>query len=85
VSELFDPGRKSLYRRRLEETAYFLWKTGNENDSQMCLAAALGMEKEGGVLSTHPFLLELVKRTLTARLEEEAKKRAKEADLLIKP
>jgi hypothetical protein len=85
VSELFDPGRKSLYRRRLEEMAYFLWKTGKESDAQLCLAAALGMETEGGVLSTHPFLLELVKRTLTARLEEEAKKKAKEADLLIKP
>jgi hypothetical protein len=85
VSELFDPGRKSLYRRRLEEMAYFLWKTGKESDAQLCLVAALGMETEGGVLSTHPFLLELVKRTLTARLEEEAKKKAKEADLLIKP
>lgn len=85
VSELFDPGRKSLYRRRLEEMAYFLWKTGKESDAQLCLVAALGMETEGGVLSTHPFLLELVKRTLTARLEEEAKKKAKEADFLIKP
>jgi hypothetical protein len=85
VSELFDPARKSLYRRRLEEMAYLLWKTGKESESQLCLVAALCMEREGGVLSTHPFLLELVKRTLTARLEEEAQKKAKEADLLIKP
>jgi hypothetical protein len=85
VNELFDPGRKSLYRRRLEEMAYFLWKTGKESDAQLCLVAALGMEMEGGVLSTHPFLLELVKRTLTARMEEEARKKAKETDLLIKP
>jgi hypothetical protein len=85
VNELFDPGRKSLYRRRLEEMAYFLWKTGKETDAQMCLVAALGMEMEGGVLSTHPFLLELVKRALTARMEEEARKKAKEKDLLIKP
>jgi hypothetical protein len=85
VNELFDPARKSLYRRRLEEMAYFLWKTGKESDAQLCLVAALGMEMEGGVLSTHPFLLELVKRTLTARMEEEARKKAEEKDLLIKP
>ncbi len=85
LSELFDQARKSLYRRRLEEMAYFLWKKGQESDAQLCLAAALGMETEGGLLSTHPFLLELVKRTLTRRLEEEAKKKAKETDLLIKP
>jgi len=85
VSELFDPGRKSLYRRRLEEMAYFLWKTGKESEAQLCLAAALGIEMEGGVLSTPPFLLELVKRTFNARMEEEARKKAKETDLLIKP
>jgi hypothetical protein len=47
--------------------------------------AALGMESEGGILSIHPFLLELVKRSLTVFMEEEAKKQGKESDLLIKP
>jgi hypothetical protein len=84
VSELFDPGRKSLYRRRLEEMAYFLWKIGKESEAQLSVVTALNMEMEGGVLSTHPFLLELVKRTLADRLQEEAEKKAKEKDLLIK-
>jgi len=51
----------------------------------LSFVAALGMESEGGILSIHPFLLELVKRSLTALLEEEAKKQSKESDLLIKP
>jgi hypothetical protein len=51
----------------------------------MSFVAALGMETEGGILSIHPFLLELVKRSLTLFLEEEAKKQTKESDLLIKP
>jgi hypothetical protein len=84
VEELFDKPRRALFRRRLEEMAYVLWKTGKQNEAQMALAAALGMESEGGFLSPHPFLLELVKRSLTARLEEEAKKKEKESDLLIK-
>ena len=85
VEELFDKPRRALFRRRLEEMAYVLWKTGKQNEAQMALAAASGMESEGGILSIHPFLLELVKRSLTARLEEEAKKKEKESDLLIKP
>jgi hypothetical protein len=84
VEELFNKPRRALFRRRLEEMAYVLWKTGKQNEPQMALAAALGMESEGGFLSPHPFLLELVKRSLTARLEEEAKKKEKESDLLIK-
>jgi hypothetical protein len=85
VEELFTRERRALFRRRLEEMAYVLWKTGKENEAQMSFVAALGMETEGGILSTHPFLLELVKRSLTALQEEEAKKQSKESDLLIKP
>ncbi len=85
VEELFDKTRRALFRRRLEEMAYVLWKTGKQNEAQMSLAAALGMESGGGIFFLHPFLLELVKRSLTARLEEEAKKKEKESDLLIKP
>ena len=85
VDELFPPERRALFRRRLEEMSYILWKAGMEEDAQMCLVAGLRMESEGGILSPHPFLLELVKRSLTAGLEEEARKTKKEDDLLIKP
>ncbi|MCX5916418.1 MAG: hypothetical protein NTX30_07015 [Deltaproteobacteria bacterium] len=85
VEELFTRERRAIFRRRLEEMAFVLWKTGKENEAQMSFVAALGMETEGGILSIHPFLLELVKRSLTALLEEEAKKQSKESDLLIKP
>lgn len=85
VEELFTAERRVLFRRRLEEMAYVLWKTGKEDEAQMSFVAALGMESDGGILSIHPFLLELVKRSLTVLLEEEAKKQRKESDLLIKP
>ena len=85
IDEIFERERRILYRRRLEEMSYVLWKTGKEIDAQLTLVAALSMESGGGVLSTHPFLLELVKRSLTAQLEEEAQQKEKESDLLIKP
>jgi hypothetical protein len=86
VDELFNQERRGLFRRRMEEMSYILWKTGKENEAQICLVAALRMESETGILSPHPFLLELVKRSLNALLEQEAKEqKAKGEELLIKP
>lgn len=85
VEELFPRERRVLFRRRLEEMAYVFWKSGKESEAQMCFVAALGMESEGGILSIHPFLFEMVKRSLTVLLEEETKKQSKDGDLLIKP
>jgi hypothetical protein len=85
IDELFDESRRLLYRRRLEEMAYLLWKKGQENEARMSLAAAVGMEAGSGILAPHPFLLELVKRSLTALLEEEEKKKKRELALIVRP
>ncbi len=86
VEELFDPARRALIRRRLEEMAYILWETGKENESRIAVAASLAMEADGGILFLHPFLREMVKRSINARAErEEAEKKQKESELLIKP
>jgi hypothetical protein len=85
VEELFDKPRRALFRRRLEEMAYILWVTGKENEARTALVAARGMESPGGILYTHPFLLELVKRSLAARVQEAAKEKEKDAGLLIEP
>ncbi len=84
VEEIFDPPRRSLYRRRLEEMAYILWKTGKEREARISLAAASGIVEESRILIPHPFLLELVKRSLTALLEEEEQKK-KDEGLIIRP
>jgi hypothetical protein len=85
VHELFDGPRRLLYRRRLEEMAYILWKTGQENEARIALAAAIGMEKESGILAPHPFLMELAKRSLSSRLEEEKGKKEQEPGFIIQP
>lgn len=86
VQELFDSARRLFYRRRLEEMAYYLFKEEKENEARISLAAAFGLEKESGLLSPHPFLLELVKRSLEVMREEEEEKKKKEgSDLIIRP
>ena len=84
--EIFTPERRALFRRRLEEMSYILWRTGKEEDARMCLTAALRMESEAGILTPHPFLLELVKRSVQALLEQEAREQQKKGEeMLIKP
>lgn len=83
--EIFDEKRRLLYRRRLEEMAYVLWKKGQQNEARISLAAAVGLEEESGLLSPHPFLFELVKRSLTIHLAREEKKKEEELGLIIRP
>ncbi|MCJ7492826.1 MAG: hypothetical protein MUP68_01120 [Deltaproteobacteria bacterium] len=66
--------------------AYCLLKEGKEPEAQISLAAALGLEKESGLLTPHPFLLELVKRSLAAIVErEEEERKRRESGLIVKP
>ncbi|MBM4330313.1 MAG: hypothetical protein FJ117_03635 [Deltaproteobacteria bacterium] len=86
VHEIFDESKRMIYRRRLEEMAYYLWKAGQENEARMSLAAALALREESRLLSPNPFLLELVKRSLNDLMkEEEEEKKRKEEELIIKP
>jgi hypothetical protein len=85
VHDLFDGPRRLLYRRRLEEMAYILWKNGQENEARVALAAAAGMDKESGILAPHPFLMELVKRSLSSLLEGEKEEKGQEPGFIIKP
>jgi hypothetical protein len=85
VHELFDGARRLLYRRRLEEMAYILWKKGQESEARVSVAAAAEMEKESGILAPHPFLMELVKRSLSSQLEQEKEKKEQEPGFIIKP
>jgi len=78
VGELFDEKRRLLFRRRLEEMAYVLWKKGDEAAAKISVAAGLGMAVENKLFSPHPFLTELVKRTVLALREEEQRKKEKE-------
>lgn len=74
IHELFDVGRRALYKRRLEEMAYHLFKLGRLDPSKLSLAAALGLEPPDRPLRTHPFVRRMVERSLdvaVAMAEEE--------------
>lgn len=85
IRELFNPQRRYTLRRALEENAYILWKKGKTPEARVCLAMADGLEADTGVLSSHPFLEELVKRSIAFYWVQKSKEETKDVSLIIRP
>jgi hypothetical protein len=64
IQTLFDAKRRSLFKRRLEETAYLLWKLERPVTAKAALAAALAMEPPESPLIRHPFIRRLMEWNL---------------------
>jgi len=85
LSELFSGERRFLYKRRLEEMAYLLFRLGKEQEARLSLAVALDLEKPLNLIQLNPFLLQLVVKSIVSLLAEANEKRAKEPSLIVKP
>jgi hypothetical protein len=85
LSELFSGERRLLYKRRLEEMAYLLYKLGREEEARISLAVAIDLEKPLNLIQPNPFLFQLVTQSIFALLAEVYEKRAKEPSLIVKP
>ena len=85
LSEIFPEERRTLYGRRLEETAYILYRLGKEERAKIALATAADLRKPPNPFQPNPFLFQLVMRSIQALLAEAQEKREKEPSLIIKP
>jgi hypothetical protein len=85
LSELFAGERRQLYRRRLEEMAYVLFKLGREEEARISLAVAIDLEKPVNPIQPNPFLFQLVVKSIFTLLAEAYEKKAKEPSLIVKP
>jgi hypothetical protein len=85
LSELFSGERRFLYKRRLDEMAYVLFKLGKEEEARISLAVALDLEKPLNLIQPNPFLFQLVVKSIFTLLAEADEKRAKEPSLIVKP
>jgi hypothetical protein len=85
LSELFSGDRRFLYKRRLEEMAYVLFKLGREEEARISLAVALDLEKPLNLIQPNPFLFQLVVTSILSLLAEAYDKRGKEPSLIVKP
>lgn len=85
LSELFSEERRFLYKRRLEEMAYVLFKLGRQEEVRVCLSQAVNLEKPINPIQPNPFLHQLVTRSIFTLLAEAYEKRKKESSLIVKP
>ena len=85
LSELFAGDRRQLYRRRLEEMAYVLFKLGKEEEARISLAVAIDLERPVNPIQPNPFLFQLVVKSIVTLLAEAYEKKAKEPSLIVKP
>ncbi|MEW6376057.1 MAG: hypothetical protein AB1502_09765 [Thermodesulfobacteriota bacterium] len=85
LSELFPDEKRFLYKRRLEEMAYVLFKLGRQEEAKVSLSAAIDLEKPLNPIQPNPFLFQLVIKSIFTLLAETYEKKAKEPSLIVKP
>jgi len=81
----FDDKNRFLFRRRLEETAYILWKTGKVEESQSAFAAALAFTPEGLLSEHHPFAIKTVDENFRFLKEQAQKEKRSESGRIVLP
>jgi len=87
LEELFPEEQRLLWKRRLEETAYILWKRGTEHEARMAVSAAVDLTTPFSPLEPNPFCWNLLLKSLYGLLETERGEQVKEkkSSLFITP
>ncbi len=85
VVELFGEDERQLYKRRMEEMAYYLLKRGRGDEARVSLAVALDLEKAPTAFQTNPFLFQLVTQSIQRMLDEKRAEHSKEPSFIVKP
>ena len=75
--KLFDARRRALYKRRLEEMAYVLWKLDLGYHAREALAAAMALEPPDRSLQNHSFVRRMVEWSLEVAMESVRGERTK--------
>jgi hypothetical protein len=87
LEELFPEDRRLLWKRRLEEAAYVLLKTGKEDEARTALSAAFDLTKPLSPIEPNPFIWELLLKSIQALIQtdQEKKEEEKKTSLIITP
>jgi hypothetical protein len=84
---LFPEEQRLLWKRRLEETAYILWKQGREQEATLAVRAALDLKTPFSPIDPNPFCWNLLLKSLYGLLETERGEREQEeqSSLIVTP
>ena len=84
---LFPEKQRLLWKRRLEETAYILWKQGQEKEANMAVRAAVDLKTPFSSIDPNPFCWNLLLKSLYGLLQTEREEREHEekSSLIVPP
>ncbi|MCJ7545250.1 MAG: hypothetical protein MUP30_00275 [Deltaproteobacteria bacterium] len=71
LHELFPEAQRLLWKRRLEEMAYILWKMGKKKEAGMAVSAAVDLKTPFSTIEPNPFVWNLLLKSLYALMERE--------------
>jgi hypothetical protein len=87
IEGLFPEEQRLLWKRRLEETAYILWKQGREQEANMAVSVAVDLKTPFSSIDPNPFCWNLLLKSLYGLLETERGEREQEekSSLIVTP
>jgi tetratricopeptide (TPR) repeat protein len=85
LSDLFPEDRRLLYKGRLEEMAYLLFRLERQEEAKMALSVALDLEKPLNPIRPNPFLFQLIAKSIFSLLKEAHEEKQNEPSLIMKP
>ena len=85
IFEIFSEEKRALYKRRLEEMAYVLFKLGRQDEARISLAVAIDLEKPVNPIQPNPFLLRWVVKAILSLLKDTDQRKEKEPSFIVKP
>jgi hypothetical protein len=87
LKELFPEEKRLLWKRRLEEMAYILLKTGKEEEARQTLSAAVDLNNPFSPIDPNPFIWNLLLKSIHSLVEEDHEKKEEEekTSLIVTP
>lgn len=87
LEELFPEDKRLLWKRRLEEMAYILQKTGKEKKAKITMSAAIDLKNPFSPIDPNPFIWGLLLKSIYILIEGDYEEKEKEekASLIVTP
>jgi len=87
LEELFPEEKRLLWKRRLEEMAYILLKTGKEKEAKITMSAAIDLKSPFSPIDPNPFIWNLLLKSIYILIEGDYKEKEKrgKAPLIVTP
>jgi hypothetical protein len=87
LEELFPEEKRFLWKRRLEEVAYILLKTGKDGEAKASLSAAIDLNNPFSTIEPNPFIWNLLLKSIYSLVgvEHEKKEEEKKTSLIVAP